>query len=109
MCKRQGRLLTFLVFLALGNRLRSSNTALLFTATIACIVLLSPLAASADCSDAELTAVFIVSDIYPLAPHLELLDVAPIGPVTNPSEAEMIAAIQAVQPENNWRFRVSCG
>ena len=31
--------------------------------------------------------------------RLDLLDVAPIGPVTNPSMAEMIEAIQSVQPD----------
>ncbi len=55
--------------------------------------------AIADCSTGELTAVFIVDDIYPLtAPQLSLLSVMPLGPPTEPSDAEMIAAIEAVQP-----------
>lgn len=55
--------------------------------------------AIADCSTGELTAVFIVDDIYPLtAPQLSLLSILPLGPPTEPSEAEMIAAIEAIQP-----------
>ncbi len=69
-----------------------------------------PVTAIADCSDVELTAVFLVSDIYPLgAPQLTLLDIAAIGPVTNPSEVEMVAAAQAVQPESYYHHMAQAG
>ena len=53
----------------------------------------------ADCSEDEMTAVFIVSGIYP-GTNLEihLLTVEPVGEAIYPSEAEMIASVQAIQP-----------
>ncbi len=58
--------------------------------------------AFAECSETEHTAVFLVEDIYPIVPELVLLDIAPLGEVTNPSYGEMIAAVQDVQPESDY-------
>jgi hypothetical protein len=41
--------------------------------------------------------------------RLDLLDVAPIGTVTNPSIAEMIEAIEAIQPNPNYQHQAQAG
>jgi hypothetical protein len=69
---------------------------------------LVPALALADCSDGEMTAVFLVSGLYPdLVPQVELLSVAPVGTQTDPDEAEMIAAIEAVQPGYSYQHVAS--
>jgi hypothetical protein len=74
------------------------------------IPLQSTATAIAGCSEVGLTAVFLVSYIYPLdSPQLYLLDVAAVGPVTSPSEPEMVAAIQAVQPESYYEHLAQSG
>jgi hypothetical protein len=64
--------------------------------------LLVPAAAVADCSDVELTAVFIVSGLYPLEPQLEILDVHPLGPITNPSVEETWCGASASAVPMEW-------
>jgi len=41
--------------------------------------------------------------------ELTLLDVAPVGPVTNPSIAEMIEAVEAIQPYNYYQHQAQVG
>jgi len=49
----------------------------------------------AECSDSELSAVFVVDGIYPGTDmELRLLSVTPVGEITNPSEEELIGAVQ---------------
>jgi hypothetical protein len=60
---------------------------------------LNPTPAVADCSATEMTAVFVVGDIYPGGEQaLETLFVYPVEEATYPPEEELIAAIEAIQP-----------
>lgn len=55
--------------------------------------------AGADCSTNEMTAVFVVGGIFPADEQaLETLSVYPVAEPTYPPEAELIAAIQNLQP-----------
>ncbi len=71
---------------------------LYLTAIVLSIATVSTECANAECSPVELTAVFVVDDIYPMEPQLTLLDVALVGPDIGPSQSEMITAIEALQP-----------
>jgi hypothetical protein len=72
------------------------------------ILLVSP-PARADCSDGEITATFLVSGVYEGSVRIDVLDAVPLGPVTDPSEAEMIAAIAAVLPGYDFSLTESVG
>ena len=76
----------------------SLSRTFLFAMQAVCFLLLSPVLSHADCPETEVTAVFKVDNIYPLDLQLELLGIVPVGPITNPSEADMVAAVEAVQP-----------
>jgi hypothetical protein len=63
------------------------------------LLILNASPAVADCSETEVTAVFIVGDIYPGDEQaLETLFVYLVAEATYPPEAELIAVIMAVQP-----------
>lgn len=58
----------------------------------------------ADCSDGEMTAVFIVSGIYPGTDlQLDLLTVFPVGETTYPTDEQMISSILSIQPGYNYQ------
>ena len=64
-----------------------------------------PREAAAQCSEQELTAVFLVSGIHPgTALQIERLDVVPVGEATNPSEAELLAAVEAFWAGHPWQL-----
>jgi len=89
------------------NRMVDRSTR--FLAFLLPLILLVP-AVHADCSDGEITATFLVSGIYEGASiQIDVVDVVPLGPVTNPNEAEMIAAVDAVQPGYTYAFVGSAG
>lgn len=57
-------------------------------------------AARAECSDGEMTAVFVVGGIYPATDlTIERLAVNPVGDETYPPESEIIAALAAAMPD----------
>lgn len=68
------------------------------SALLLCLAAISA-TANAQCPSNEMTAVFIVSGIYPGTNlQLETLAVSPLGEVTTPSDSEIIASIMQVQP-----------
>ncbi len=80
-----------------------------FLTCLAPLILLVP-TAHADCSDGEITATFLVSGIYEGTNiQIDVVDAAPLGPVTDPGEVEMIAAIQSVQPGYAYQPAGSAG
>lgn len=81
----------------MGRLIVDSRTLLTVILLLCCFV--SPVEGNPNCSEDEHTALFIVDNIYPGEDlQLRLLDVAPVGPITNPTIAEMIEAVEAVQP-----------
>ena len=73
-----------------------------FFLSLACLLLVGLGAGTGrgQCSDNELTAAFVLDNICPQSALMEIetVDIVPVGEVTNPSDAAMQAAVQALQP-----------
>ena len=66
---------------------------------LATVVFLFPGMATAQCSEEEMAAVFIVSGIYPgTSLQIEMLHLHRVGEATYPDEQQLLDAINAVQP-----------
>ncbi len=69
----------------------------LFMLALAASICLGATSALADCSDDEMTAVFVVDGVYPgLVMSISTLEMSPVTDITSPSEEEMRDAVMEV-------------
>lgn len=69
----------------------------LFVLALAASICLGATSILADCSDHEMTAVFVVDEVYPgLEMSISTLEMSPVTDITNPSGDEMLNSVMEV-------------